>query len=197
MTRIAALPFMRVVGLCVAVASMGICGVTGATGCSKPAPPGTSAEGIDTVMLAFLSQARSLHHEANLKEDAGDLAGARDAMARLLAAPRPSGAEIDEVLADACARKAEIEVRLNDLVAAQESVERGLSFAKAPGYFRGHLLETSGLVDEALSKSLADAGKSREAEVARARALKALEEAIAMQATVIERALGADGGTKR
>jgi len=166
--------------------------------CSKQhdrAPIG--AEGVDTMLLAFLSEARSLHHEANVREDAGDLRGARESMNRLLTAKHGEGPEVEEVLADASARKAELEVRLGDLAAAQQSVEAGLRYAREPGYFRGHLLETSGLVDESRAKTLADAGKPKEAEVARQRALKTLEEAIAMQASVIERALSADGGAKR
>lgn len=173
-------------------------GLAGGLGCSKREAPQKleDPEGVDSTMLAFLSQARALHHEANLKEDASDVRGARDAMQRIVDAKRPMGAEIDEVLADACARKAELEVRLGDLQAAQKSVTAGLGYARQPGYFRGHMLETAGIVDEALAKSLADAGKKNEAETAKQRALKSLEEAIAMQAKVIERSLNVDGGSR-
>lgn len=175
------------------VASLGVA-------CSKrDRPPliAEGAEGVDTVLLAFLSQARALHHEANIKEDSGDLRGARESLARLLASKHGVGPEVDEVLADASARKAELEVRLGDLAAAEQSVAAGLSYAREPGYFRGHLLETSGLVEEARAKHFADAGKPIEADAARKKALKTLEEAIAMQASVIDRALGVDGGAGR
>jgi len=178
--------------LCVALASALACA---AMGCAKErAPEGTSREGVDTVLLAFLSQARALHHEANLREEEGDVAGARAAMQRLVEAKRPSTPEVFEVLADAYARKAELEVRQGDLSAAAESVQQGLTHATDRGYFRGHLLETSGVVDEARARALTDAGRNEEAAVVRKRALSALEEAISMQAEVIDKALSADGG---
>ena len=44
---------------------------------------------VDTEIMAFLSEARALHHEANMKEESGDLSGAVFAMERLVAARRP------------------------------------------------------------------------------------------------------------
>jgi hypothetical protein len=71
-------------------------------------------------------------------------------------------------------------------------VRQGLSHASGTTYFRGHLLEVEGIVEEARAATLADAGHAPEAAQARARALALLDEAVALQQEVIEGAL--DGG---
>src|SRR5690242_20352007 len=81
-------------------------------GCARDgADTNNGAPAIDTEVMAYLSMARALHHEANLKEDANDIGGAVNAMERLVAARRPhpeaKTPEVEEVLADAYARLAE------------------------------------------------------------------------------------------
>jgi hypothetical protein len=151
---------------------------------------------VDTELMAFLSEARALHHEANLKEDSGDLAGATATMERLTNAARPHDGpgkkplpEVEEVLADAYARLAELELRQNALPGAAEAIQSGLAHAPDSTYFRGHLLEVEGLVEEARAASLADAGKTEEAARARARAIGLLEEVVRIQDQVIQRSL--------
>ena len=163
-----------------------------AFGCAKSAAP--YGEGVDEVLLAYLSQARVLHHEADIAEDAGDLKSAIGALDRLLAKPEPRKApEIDEVIADTHARLADLRSKSGDFVLATKHVDQGLGRAPSISYFRGHLLEVRGLVEERLSKDLATKGDAPGAQAAKDRAMKAYEEAIAMQDEVIKKGT-TDGG---
>lgn len=150
---------------------------------------------VDMELMAFLSEARALHHQANLKEEANDLRGAATAMRRLVTARRPhegkTPPEVEEVLADAYARLAELELRQGAVAPATEAIKAGLTHAPEPSYFRGHLVEVEGLVEEARSLALADAGKPEEAAHARERAIQLLEEVVRIQDQVIRRSLGA------
>jgi tetratricopeptide (TPR) repeat protein len=153
---------------------------------------------VDTEIMAFLSEARALHHEANMKEESGDLAGAVSAMERLVAARRPhperKGPEVEEVLADAYARLAELRLKKGELDPAAGAVKSGLEHVAEATYFRGHLVEVQGLVEEARAAQLADAGNAAEAAKARERAIQLLEEVVKIQEQVIQRSLGKDGG---
>ena len=164
-----------------------------AVGCGRRDGEADGAPAVDTELMAFLSEARALHHQANLKEDAGDLAGAIASMERLVAAQRPHperpAPEVDEVLADAYARLAELRLRRGDLTSAADAVARGLERAPEPTYFRGRLVEVQGLVEEARAAELADAGKPEEAARARERAIQLLEEVVRIQDQVIKRSL--------
>jgi hypothetical protein len=143
--------------------------------------------------MAFLSAARALHHEADLRERADDPAGAIAALERLVALPAPHAVEVDEVLADARARLAQLRLARGDVDGAERDVQAGLQRVQGPTYFRGHLLEVEGLVQEQRAAALADAGRSDEAAKARAHAVSLLEEAVHVQEQVIDRTL-ADGG---
>jgi tetratricopeptide (TPR) repeat protein len=157
---------------------------------------------VDMEIMAFLSEARALHHEANLKEESGDLAGAIGAMERLTAARRPhpdrtgalSPPEVEEVLADAYARLAELRLKKGELDSAAAAVKSGLEHVAEATYFRGHLVEVQGLVEEARAAQLADAGNAEEAARAREHAIQLLEEVVKIQDQVIQRSLGKDGG---
>ena len=149
---------------------------------------------VDMELMAFLSEARALHHQANLKEESGDLPGAAAAMQRLVDARRPHEGttktpEIEEVLADAYARLAELHLRQGALGPAADAVKAGLAHAPEPTYFRGHLIEVEGLIEEARAGSLADAGKPEEAARARDKAIQLLEEVVRIQDQVIQRSL--------
>lgn len=182
--------------------------LAGASGCRQGTTtsgcPGTEASGtpIDAPVLAFLSAARALHHEADVHEAEGDVQGALAALDRLVRLPAPRAVEVDEVLADAYARIAELRLGRADLDAALRAVQEGLGHAEGPTYFRGHLLEVQGRIEEARAATLADAGHAGEAALARSRAMSLLEEAVGVQERVIDRALapgdgGAEGGTER
>jgi hypothetical protein len=157
---------------------------------------------VDMELMAFLSEARALHHQANLKEESNDLPGAAAAMQRLVDARRPHAGkptpEVEEVLADAYARLAELHLRQNALGPAADAVRTGLAHAPEPTYFRGHLIEVEGLIEEARAASLADAGKPDEAARAREKAIQLLEEVVRIQDQVIQRSLAARdaGGTE-
>lgn len=153
---------------------------------------------VDTALMAYLSEARALHHQANLKEQAMDLPGATDAMRRLVAAATPHGGratpEVEEVLADAYARLGELLLQQNELGPAGDAIAKGLEHAARRTYFRGRLLEVEGLVEEARAASLADAGKLEDAVKARQRAIALLEDVVRIQAEVIQRSTEGDGG---
>jgi hypothetical protein len=161
-------------------------------GCPSAEP---SSPPIDPAVMAFLSAARALHHEADLKQEGGNAAGAIAALERLVASPAPHAVEVDEVLADAHARLAELRLQQRDLAGAARDVQAGLAHVQGPTYFRGHLLEVEGLVEEARASALADAGQPAEAAQARGKAMSLLEEAVQVQEQVIEHAL-ADGGAR-
>ena len=172
-----------------------------AIGCAHDSGDQGGATVIDTEVMAYLSEARALHHQANLKEEAGDIPGAVGAMERLVAARRPHPEaklpEVEEVLADAYARLAELELKRNGLNAAGRAIDTGLTHAPEATYFRGHLVEVQGLVMEANAAELADAGKKEEAAKARDKAIELLEEVVKIQDQVIQKSLaGRDGGAE-
>ena len=103
--------------------------------------------------------------------------------------------EIEEVLADAFARLAELQLRTGDMNGADGSLREGLAHAPEVSYFRGHLLEVRGILEETRGAQLADAGKPAEAAKARAKAIALLQEAVRVQEQVVERALS-DGGKR-
>jgi hypothetical protein len=169
--------------------------------CSKSDATATTADDstvVDTQLLAFLSLARAHHHEATLLEDSGDTRGAIAALQKIIDAPKPHPGErvpeIEEVLADTFARMAELELGNKNTEAARRDVETGLTHVAEPTYFRGHLLEVYGIVEEARTKELADAGNAAEAERARTHALVLLREAVDVQESVIASVL--DGGAR-
>lgn len=173
-------------GIALAIASL--------AGCANERARSDGGAAVDASLMAYLSEARALHHQANVREDMGDLPGARAVLQRLVEARTPSPAtpppEVEEVLADAYARLGELALKQNDLDGAQGAIAKGLEHAPGVSYFRGHLLEVSGLVEEARSHALADAGKLAEATHARERAITLLEEVVTIQEQVIERSLG-------
>ena len=86
---------------------------------------------------------------------------------------------------------AELELQQNDIAAAQKDVETGLLHATDATYFRGHLLEVYGIVEETRTAELADAGQALAATQARSHALALLREAVDVQEAVIGRVLDA------
>jgi hypothetical protein len=167
--------------------------------CSRRDGGGDDAPAVDTEIMAFLSEARALHHQANIAEESGDLTGAAHAVERLVAAPRPHPArkapEVEEVLADAYARLAELRLRKGDLGPAAAAVRSGLDHVEGATYIRGHLVEVQGLIEEARAAQLADAGNAAEATRARVHAIELLEEVVKIQDQVIRRSLAVDGAS--
>jgi hypothetical protein len=154
---------------------------------------------IDTEVMAYLSMARAIHHEANLKED-DDVPGAIAALDRLTAAKSPHAGqrvpEIEDVLADTYARVAELHLRQGALAKAKESVAAGLTHAPEASYFRGHLLEVGGITEESRAAELRDAGRPGEAAAAKARALELLHQAVLVQERVVRESLAGDATPK-
>ena len=146
---------------------------------------------VDPVLLAFLSRARSAHHLADEHENAAELDAAIAPLAELVAGPLPRGAtpelapEVREVLADTRARLADLRSRQGAFDPAIADVHAGLESATEHNYFRGHLLETEGLVEERRAQALGakDPGAAARA---KARAIELLEQAMSVQAHVID-----------
>lgn len=146
---------------------------------------------IDQPLLAFLSRARSAHHVADQAEADHELSRAVFALVSVVDGPlphgEPSAPEVSEVLADTLARLADFESQLGNFEAAAGHVARGLErVPPTPTYFRGHLYEVSGLVEERRAAALTARGDSEGAARARGDALNALETAMKIQAAVIE-----------
>jgi tetratricopeptide (TPR) repeat protein len=152
---------------------------------------------VDPSLMAFLSKARAVHHEADLAEKAGDARRAVGALEQLTAGPTPGAShpspEVREVLADTCARLAELRSGLGEPDGALADLDRGLALAREPTHFRGRLMEVRGLVEERRAKVLQDKGDRKAAAEAKDRALAAYEQAVEIQDEVIGRAL-ADAG---
>jgi hypothetical protein len=161
-----------------------------ATGCAKnTCDDQTSGAPVDPVLMSFIGSARSAHHLADGREETGDLAGAESALRALLEGPLPprrDAAEVREVLADTRARLADLESRRGDFDSALRRVDEGLRDVPEQSYFRGHLFETRGLVEERRTKALTGTGDLTGAAKAREQALKAFEEAMRIQQAVIQ-----------
>jgi tetratricopeptide (TPR) repeat protein len=165
--------------------------------CARQSAPEPCAETdagppIDATLLAFLSRARAAHHLADQAESARELPRAVSTLETLVRGPLPPGSaerapEVREVLADTLARMADLSSQLGDYDAAIRHLERGLPLVPTPTYFRGHLFEVRGLVEERNATRLEQQGDAQRASAARARALTALEEAMKIQAEVIEK----------
>ena len=175
------------------------------TGCSRAdrsAPPATG-EVVDDALLAYLSAARALHHEADMAEEANNPKASIVALSRILQSPIPKPApEIDEVLADTRARLADLRSRPaagGEFDAALRDIDEGLKLVPRTSYLRGHLFEIRGVVLERRIQSIASVGDSAATTRMKEDAMKAYEEAIAIQHEVIRAAATAralDGGKR-
>jgi hypothetical protein len=144
---------------------------------------------VEVALVSFLSRARSAHHAADAHETAGDRRAAVNVLETLLGGPLPENAraaEVREVLADTHGRVGQLKAELDDFAGAEASVAQGLALVSEPSYFRGHLFEVRGLVAERHGKALAAAGDQAGAAREKSRALEAFEEAMRIQARVIE-----------
>lgn len=148
---------------------------------------------VDPLLLAFLSRARAAHHLADDHESEVDPSAAISPLARVVEGPVPRSSdgefapEVREVLADTRARLADLRSRQGAFEAALTDVQAGLELAREPNYFRGHLLETEGLVEERHAKAL-EASDPAAANARRLRAIDLLEQAMAVQSEVIQKA---------
>jgi hypothetical protein len=138
--------------------------------------------------MAFLSRARAAHHEADLHEDSAE-ASLRPLL-ELVKGPIPGQpgkppAEVREVLADTAARIADLESTLERFEGAIQRVDEALPLVTNASYFRGHLFETRGLVEQRWATFLEKQGNIEKAKVVKARALQSFETAMEIQAAVI------------
>jgi len=148
---------------------------------------------IDPTLLAFLSRARVAHHMADLKEDA-DPAGAVAALSAVVDGPVPrhdgiAPAEAREVYADTQARLAELESRLLRFETALRRIDSALLWVPETSYFRGHLFEARGIVEQRRAEDLSKANRTTESAAAKQLAIAAFETAMQIQADVIRQTL--------
>jgi len=180
----------RVTWLLLATLALSACSKNRASE-EPPCECGPAERVVDPALLAFLSQARSAHHVADTREASGDVAAALRALRSLTDTAKPPGGspEVDEVRADTRARMADLLSQLGQFEEADAAVAAGLESAAAPSYFRGHLFEVRGAVEERREKALRVKGNGQEADRARERSLAAYEEAMKIQAQVIDEAI--------
>ena len=107
--------------------------------------------------------------------------------------PDTRAAEVREVLADTAARIADLESQIEDFDAGVQNITAALPWVPASSYFRGHLYEVLGLVEERRARALTRSGNTEAADQAKSRALAAFEQSMTIQAAVI-RASSADAG---
>jgi tetratricopeptide (TPR) repeat protein len=168
--------------------------VTGATiGCASKNRQCNESEtlAVDPTLMAFLSRARAAHHEADLHEN--DLERCIRSLQQLVDGPIPGleaqrPVEAREVLADTHARIAELESKLGRFDSARNRIDKALLLVPDVSYFRGHLFETRGLVEQRWAEALSLQGRTEDAKNAKARALEAFETAMTVQADVIRAA---------
>ena len=101
--------------------------------------------------------------------------------------------EVREVLADTSARVADVESQLEQFENATQTLFGALPWVPDASYYRGHLFEVLGLVEERRTRALERQGNVKEAATARDRAMAAFEESMRIQADVI-RTSSADAG---
>lgn len=174
----------------------------GLTGCAdRSAEPGREQpaasasasarrQPVDAALIAFLSKARSAHHQADLAETKNDISGAVGFVEAIPngSLPKP-GPEVTEVLADAYARLGDLKSRDGRFDDAGRDIDRGLKLAKDTTHFRGHLFEMRGVIEERRMEALAKAFDTAGAEKAKQAALAAFEQAVEIQDAVIAKAL--------
>jgi hypothetical protein len=191
---------LRVTWLCwlLVAASLGLAGCAklrndAPEGDRSSCPDVDAGRIVDPALLAFLSRARAAHHMADRHEENKSIDAALRVLDELISGPRPGGKtplpEVREVLADTHARLADLRSQRGQFAEAARDVAQGLELAAEPSYFRGHLFETRGLLEERRAKSLTDQGKSSESAEATRSALAAFEESMRIQAQVIDRTL--------
>ena len=173
---------MRALGLLVCGLMLACKATPTCTETSEPKP-------VDQGLVAYLSLASSLHHEADLAESSNDAPAALARLERLLAEKPPgSYPEIREVRADTLARAGELALKTGALDRSAGYLERGLAEVPEENYYRGRLYEVTGNLREAESKQLEANGQLPEAETKKHEAIEALERAVHIQEAVIERA---------
>lgn len=162
-------------------------------GCGAPATD--AGPSLDEATMALISAARGLHHEADVLESSGDIAGAQRAVQRVLGLRAPSAVrEIDDVRSDAFGRVAELALRANDPQTALDRVDEGLREARRDSVLKARLLLVRGRALRALGEQAQTRGDATTAAARRRDAIEALEQSIHMNERVLEAAL--DGGVR-
>lgn len=147
---------------------------------------------IDPVLLAFLARARTAHHLADGFEEGHEIERAIDALHRVIDGPIPGAAhpaaEVREVLADTRARLADLSSQLGRFDEAARQVDVGLGAVPETSFYRGHLFEVRGVLEQRRAKALRAAGDETAARAAERRAVEASETSMEIQAEVIRNA---------
>lgn len=158
---------------------------------TSPSSAGEDEMVVDPPLLAFLSLARSAHHEADLALESNDRARAVQALERVVKSPwsgkKPP--EMLEVTADTLARLADLKSEDGKFDDAARDVDTGIQLATEATHFRGRLFEIRGVVEQRRAKALKDKGDAAGGEKARKAAFEAFDQSMDIQEDVIARML--------
>lgn len=166
--------------------------------CSRrdcPEAEADAAQVVDPALLSFLSRARSAHRSADVHEEQQAPERALGVLESVVNGPVPNptnpAPEVREVLADTHARLGELKSKLGDFPGAASQLEAGMRLVPEPSYFRGHLFEVRGVVEERRAEALRRQGDEAGARAAQAAALEAYETAMRIQDDVIRQSVPA------
>lgn len=135
----------------------------------------------DELLLLQLSEARALHHRADLHLLDGDSKAALDAIKEVLRIRFPTGSpDGEDTLLDAHGRLAHLLLIPGGEEAERQAlaqIEAGRKLATRDSFFRAHLESVAAEIYEARAKRQSDPAAAKEA---RKEAIRALERAIAI-----------------
>lgn len=154
---------------------------------------------VDERLLAALGLAQGYQHQADELEALGEREEALTKVRLVLEIPFPQGApEGEDVRLDAWGRIAELQIALNDLEAAGETVGRGLRESSRISYFQARLHAVRGRILRARAERLREEGRDDEGRQLSREAIGAFERSIAINRQVLGMAsdTDADGGSE-
>jgi tetratricopeptide (TPR) repeat protein len=184
----------------VVVAALSFATLVGVGCTERPGKPCVCEQSpaVDAPLMAFLSKARAAHHQADLREQAGDTKGAIGALEQVdSTAALGERAEVREVQSDTLARLSDLRGQQGDHDAAERDIRKGIELSPKGSYFEGHLYEMRGVNEERRAKARVEAGDEPGAQAARRQAFQAFERAIEIQDGVIRKELTEDAGETR
>jgi tetratricopeptide (TPR) repeat protein len=165
--------------------ALGLLGTLLAAGCAQrheteccPCPEGKA---LDQELLLLLSSARSMHHQADLYLQQGEVDRAIESVRGILALKLdPKWPEAEEARLDAVARLGKLLVGKGDEREALELCDRELGGAKRESFYLSNLNSVRGEILDARSKRLEKEGKKEEARESAREAIAAFERSISI-----------------
>jgi tetratricopeptide (TPR) repeat protein len=173
--------------ICVGVAmAAALATMTLTTGCAErrePQPCACPGPGkvLDQELMVRLSSARSLHHQADIYLQQGEVRKAIETVRRILALDLdPRWPEAEEARLDARARLAKLLLGQEDEDGALKVVREGIDAARRTSFYLSNLHSVRGEVLEHRSKRLRREGDEEGAKIAAREAITAFERSITL-----------------